>query len=152
MKTITKYLSLLIVLIFLSNCSASPICWGKDKNKGIIESSTDFELCNCEFDEKEYLIDSDALLDSLFNIENLQSYQCEKPDIDFTKYTLLGQYASGGCEVKYIREVEKDENNKQYVYTIKVRDCGTCKRMRVNWNWVLVPKLPNGWTVKFEVI
>lgn len=78
-----------------------------------------------------------------------RNYQPEP--IDFTKYTLLGNYAAGGCKVAFTRTVEQDDESKRYVYTIKVREAGACKSLEYSMNWVLVPKLPSGYRVEFLI-
>ena len=64
---------------------------------------------------------------------------------------MLGKKASGGCRVGFKREVISDDSNSQYIYKITVCEYGLCKSARISMNWVLVPKLPQGYTVKFEV-
>lgn len=151
LKKIIKIYFILFSFAILSNCSKSPLCWGEDKNNGIIVSSIDFGICFYDFPENEYIMETEVELDSLFNLISNQDTECEKPEIDFSKHTLLGQYASGACEVKFIRDVEKDNRDESYIYTVKVRECGLCKSMAYGLNWILVPKLPNDWSVKFEI-
>lgn len=133
----------LLMLGLFSSCSKSPKCWGKDKNKGIISASVEIK-CHPDNEEKQFIIDSDSAYHQVF-----QSV-CELPEIDFNSTTLLGLYAEGNCTIKYIREVEKQENN--YHYKIIVKSCGTCKCMGYSFNWVTVPKLPQEWGVTFEVV
>jgi hypothetical protein len=39
----------------------------------------------------------------------------------------------------------------KYIFTVYVNDKGLCKSQGVSMNWVLVPKLPSGYSVQFEV-
>jgi hypothetical protein len=149
-KELTYILFLALVAICFS-CSKSPLCWGEDKNKGIIEQSVDFGYCNFGSDEERFIINSEEELDTLINIMENAGSLCEKPDINFNDFTLLGQYASGDCEVKFIREVVRDTNNKKFIYSIKIRDCGSCKKLGYSMNWILVPKLPADWDVEFII-
>ena len=127
-------------------CSKSPECWGSNKDKGIIEESPEFH-CFPYLQEEKVVIDSEADFRHYFD-----STDCEQPAIDFTRHTLLGFYGEGQCSVKYIRKVERDEENKLYRYTLKIRSCGLCKKLAISYNWVIVPKLPLGWTVEFVKI
>ena len=107
------------------------------------------------------VINSDSSFHAYFDAKNYYdstrfsgSFPClnfQPEPIDFSAYTLLGNYASGGCNVAFTRTVELDEQAKKYWYTIKVREAGACKRLEYSMNWVLVPKLPPGYTVEFQI-
>jgi hypothetical protein len=143
-KTIVRLTIILFVGQFLS-CSKNPKCWGDDKNEGIINNSFNSDIkCSPKADQSEFTI-----LDNSSFIQTFDS-TCSLPDIDFTTESLLGLYADGGCEVKFIREVTRIDSEKKYHYKVTVKDCGYCKRLGYSYNWVTVPKLPSGWTVTFE--
>lgn len=103
----------------------------------------------------EFVIDNDSVYKSWIDTSDLfYNPQCSSEvvtPIDFNTYTLLGKYTEGGCDVQFIREVQKNDDEKMYIYTIGVNECGICKKLQMSWNWVLVPKLPQGYTVKFIV-
>ncbi len=90
------------------------------------------------------------------NIDNLQVsfdggmyYQT----IDFSKYSVLEKGVNtGGCSVVFERNVSKNIKHKKILYTITVHQCGDCKKLNISWNWVLVPKIPEDYTVEFKVI
>ncbi len=90
-------------------------------------------------------------------INNQSTYQqtfdsaCALPAIDFNNYTLLGLEATGGCEAKYIREAESEDNGNTH-YKVTVKSCGTCKKLSVAYNWVTIPKIPDNAVVTFEVV
>ena len=144
----------LLTITSLCSCSKSPLCWGDDKNKGLIASTVNINQLNCgsqdQVDEKQYVIDSDEEYYGLIS-NYIYCDSSDLPEVDFVKYTLLGQYATGGCEVKFIREVIDNPDSKEYIYSIKVRDCGSCQSLRFDMNWVLVPKLPEYYNVRFEI-
>lgn len=74
------------------------------------------------------------------------------PIIDFTRYTLLGKYTSGaGCSATYDRQILKDDNRKKLIYRIIVQYEGYCKMNLASFNWVIIPKLENGYSVEFDV-
>jgi hypothetical protein len=156
-------LSLCITLIifgFIISCSKSPVCWGDDANNGIIEKcydAHDFPACveSCVNEHENLIIRSAVELSSLTdsNCNNLPEagYSASPPEIDFNEYSLLGFWATGQCETKFIREVIKNETDKKYTYRIKIKDCGTCKSERYDANLVLVPKISDGFTVDFVI-
>lgn len=142
-------MSIFLLASFLS-CSKSPKCWGNNKNKGIIESSIQID-CDPNTEQENFIINNDSTFQQTFrNITTGQS-NCTLPSIDFNTYTLLGLYATGGCEVKYIREVSRNDSEKNYHYKITVKSCGTCKKEVYSHNWVTAPKLPESWDVTFEI-
>lgn len=74
--------------------------------------------------------------------------------IDFSKYTLLGQAAhSGGCELpEYIIEFGNYINKKEYIYRLWIKRNGNCD-MSINKNkWILTHKIPKDYSVKFQII
>lgn len=146
-----KYLILIILAsgLFIS-CSKSPRCWGDNKNKGIIENSI---RINCEptIGQHEFIITNDSILRQVFSNSPSGQLNCTLPLIDFNSSSLLGLYASGQCEIKFIREVSHNEREKKYHYKVVVISCGTCKSEGYSYNWVTVPKIPEGWMVTFEI-
>jgi len=74
--------------------------------------------------------------------------------IDFSKYTLLGQAAhSGGCELPdYIIEVGKYNNKREYVYRVIIKRNGDCAAAFNKNEWVLIQKIPKDYSVKFQII
>jgi len=73
------------------------------------------------------------------------------PQIDFSAQTLLGSAVSGACRMSTEPRIVRDETTKQYVYRITVPEFGTCESAVWKGNWVLMPKLPPGYAVKFEI-
>jgi len=81
--------------------------------------------------------------------------KCESaalPIIDFTNYSLLSKLTQGGCcSDKYKRRVLKDSLAKKIVYEIEVEYEGSCEMLCGNFNWVLVPKIPEDYSIQFSV-
>jgi len=140
MKTLVAIFALVILI---TSCGKSPKCWGKDKNEGDISESVK--------------ITCPPMIGDRWVINNQNTYQqtfdsgCALPTIDFNNYTLLGLEATGGCEAKYIREVEREDDGTTH-YKVTVKSCGTCKKLSVSYNWVTIPKIPDNATVTFEVV
>ncbi len=149
-----------LILIFLISFLFLFSCEKEDINSGLIIKEHDFGECfdNDFAEEKEHIITDDSAYQDIkiHIIKNISG--CEnnpqRTAIDFSKYSLLGKNVGGGRYLRVIREVIDDKSNSRYIYTIKVK--GDHKFYSggvymVKMNWVLVPKLPQGYTVKFEV-
>jgi hypothetical protein len=139
-----------IIAELVGSCSKSPEYWGENKNKGIINKSIRFD-CSPTTYQENYIVTSDSVYQQTFSNTTTGQVNCQLPFIDFSKETLLGVNATGQCEIKVIREVASIDKENKYHYKVKVRSCGLCKEMAYIDNRVTVPKLPNGWTVTFEV-
>ncbi len=143
-----KYLILLMLAGIFTGCEKDFFC-GEDKNKGIIIESINPGYCIDNFTDSTFVILSEVQLDSLYEYENCSD--AERPEINFNEQTLLGYYVDGGgCDIQFIREVITDESGQRYIYTVKVKACGWCAKLGYSMNWVLVPKLPENWTVEFR--
>ena len=129
----------------LTNCGKSPDCWGEDKNSGIIEQSIDI-TCPYINSAERIVITSDSVYRKYFD-----TLYCKLPTIDFNASSLLGLTARGGCTMKVKRAVTINAETREFVYKVLAKDCGVCRKSVINYNWVLVPKIPEEWTVKFEL-
>jgi hypothetical protein len=159
MKRIQPLFLLIILAVASSSCSKPTSCRGDDKNNGAIiryYRMQDFPMCMETFvNEKGTMVirtsqELSAIVDtSCINLPGA-GYSDEPPQIDFTEYSLLGFWATGGgCDIKMIREVNIDNNAKKYEYKIKVIECGSCDMLRYDANLVLVPKLPEDYSMNF---
>ncbi len=150
-----KYIiGFLVVFLFLFSCEK------EDINSGLIICEHDFGEC---FDPipkggglgKKYVITDDSSYQALELSIYTSKSQCLnpiRPFVDFSKYSLLGKYADGAGNVRMKREVIDDKSNLRYIYKIKVKGCSLYSlKLGCDMNWVLVPKLPPGYTVRFEV-
>jgi hypothetical protein len=138
-------------LILISSCSKNPTCSGGDENLGIIERSIIIPCPNLN-GQQNFIIDNDSVYNRTFKDSLTGQIPCTLPVIDFNLSTLLGLYADGQCEAKFIREVNQINNENKYIYRVIVKQCGACKKLISSYNWVTVPKLPHGWTVVFEKV
>lgn len=75
--------------------------------------------------------------------------------IDFDKHTLIGiELNTGYCRTPLGLEAQavKDETEKQYTLKITyIGPQGTCRALSQYDLWLLVPKLPDNYMVKFDV-
>lgn len=147
LKNHLNVLKKLFIVLILSFSFYS--CEKEKIEPGIIVQNIDFGTCiPADLPEQEYIITSDSVYQLLLNNSVCSNYTL--PTIDFSQYTLLGKFASGKCRVTFKPQVIKDESNMQYLFTVYVFDKGICKKEGISMNWVLVPKLPIGWSVNFK--
>jgi predicted esterase len=75
------------------------------------------------------------------------------PAMDFSGSTLLAKYASGSCGAGFERRIVRDDAAKTYIYSIAIRSITPiCSGPpRASMNDVLIPKIPAGYSVVFEV-
>jgi hypothetical protein len=75
------------------------------------------------------------------------------PTIDFSMYSLLGQYGAGACNISFQKDVQANNATQTYHYKLTIYECQTfTKKLCISYNWILVPKLPQGWNVTFEKV
>jgi len=142
--------TILLSFIFVLFSSCRKDCPRDSFSKGIIIQEISFGLCiPPNLPQTEYIIDNDTVYQQLLSNSVCSGYTL--PAIDFAQYTLLGKFATGQCKVEFHRQVTKDDAAKTYNFTIYVCDRGICKKEAISMNWVIVPKLPQGYTVTFTV-
>lgn len=119
----------------------------------------DFEVdfCYSYMNDGRYIINDSAEYRTImetFKLDTLDFPECTDSfflkKIDFKNKTLLGYRICGsGCETIFNREVLLDEANQKYVYKVLVKEVGACEPLRCDMNWVLIPKIPEGYFVEF---
>lgn len=143
-----KYTLILLGIMVISSCTKDEEpCEAIIKNSGIIISSVDIHSCEVPFYHGNFVIRTNAEYDELL----ASNTHCDRPFVDFSSHSLLGRYAYTSSTGSYYRNVVIDSTNMRYDYTITVENCGSCNCLSENMNWVTVPKLPDEWTVQFEV-
>ena len=142
-----------IIILSINACNKDDCGKLNSSNSGIIISSfTPSNEC-ARLDEynETYIIRTQQEYDSL-KIINRNEDTCtvlKLNPVDFEKYSLLGFEGCGNCQVAFRRKVTENASLKKYIFSLKVLECGDCKKLSCAWNWVLVPKLPDNWTVDF---
>lgn len=139
--------SAMIILLCACNENSLPTIEHEDFDTG---------FCYSYINDGRYVIDDTAQYESVmqtFQMDALDFPECQDSfliNINFEKKTLLGYRLCGsGCETIFKREVLLDEANQKYVYKVLVKEVGACEPLRCTMNWVLVPKLPEGYFVEF---
>ncbi len=147
-----KYSILICFLFLITSCNKSPKCWGKkEKSEGIIEA--DINPClNCNIlvnENSSFVINSENEYLKLASFAHNNQTACEFMPINFNIYTLLGKTIWSNCKSKIKRHVSNDIENKKYIFTIELKECGNCAEQNIINNWILVPKIPVGYSVDF---
>ena len=117
----------------------------------------DFGMCFPTFNNSEntgYVITNNSQYQALRNSTLNHYINCDTaqlPTIDFNIYSLLGYFTEGTCSLNNTKEIVLDQRHRQYIYKIKVQEYGMCKMLVTTMNWALVPRLPGGYKVVFDV-
>jgi len=146
-KNITTYLLLLFVCLQTS-CRKYPKR-GESVNRGDIIDN--FLEPDC-YSIKTYTNNA-CIIKSIADFDTIKYSTCVPAPInfDFNSYSIIGQAITYNCEAKIIRELKIDHDNKQYIYTVKYKNVGLCKKLGYSSNLIIVPKIPADYIVKFDL-
>ena len=117
----------------------------------------DLKGCIQTYFNKQFIIKDEATyLKSIRNDASRPGCLKDVEKIDFEKNSLLGiEINSGYCRhpVGLEFQVIKDEKSKEYLFNISYEDPkgSTCRALSQYDLWVLVPKISDGFEVKFDV-
>jgi len=156
----TKYFLIYVILtfIFFSLISCQKLIDGGhcknmpqqiDGGTGEIINNVLFKP-TLSYSKEEQIITSDSLniFGFVVSFDNGETYN----PVDFSQYSILGKYAAwDGCMAFFDRNVTKDAKKKKYIYTIRTISCGNCMLGGGSSNWVLIPKIEDGFAVEFVV-
>jgi len=106
--------------------------------------------------DKEFIIkDRENFLKAVRNDASRDWCLKNLEKIDFDKYTLLGiELNTGYCRAPLGLTSQTVKNDAEKIYILKIsyiEPQGICRALSQYDLWVLVPKLPENYTVKFEV-
>jgi hypothetical protein len=142
----------LFLLLCIYGCSKNPVCKVQSGNRGIIEADYKFSPSYCyNISQKNFLVRNDSELHNIFALDS-ESVNCRSvilPEIDFNKHSLLGQYAdvSGGGD--FLKTATTNDKEKKIIYEVYPNSCGSTKELRMSYNLVLIPKVPDDYNVEF---
>lgn len=70
--------------------------------------------------------------------------------LDFAQYDILGlSTVNKGQNSTYLREVQRDDTARKVTYTVTERYCQRSSPVEGHGNFVLVPKVPSGYSVAY---
>lgn len=156
MKDLLVILSMIgLFVISVAGTKDEPEMDFSDKHLGLITANLSFGDCFVEagMNGTQWVVRNEAEYEKLA-FHFLSKTDCEAstvPDIDFEAYSLLGVLSVTDCNSIYSREVVELHEVKQFIYSVNVEWAGSCDGLVTQRNWVLVPKIPEGYTVNFYV-
>lgn len=118
--------------------------------------SIDLETCIHLYTRKNIIIkDEETFLKAIRNDASRARCLQDQEKIDFDKYSLIGtEINSGYCRIPLglTHQVFKDEEKKQYILSISyIAPNGTCRALSRYDLWIIAPKIPEEYTVSFEI-
>jgi hypothetical protein len=158
---ISVLLSALLSLLLLSACQMDMIpCGPCEDEPGIILPMAAGPVSDCHdvffTADQRWIIEDDSYYQALSLHNQFSPLACDSVQfepVDFSQYTILSMAAdASGCEQYFCPKVEKLDAEQKYRFTITVQECGGCEPLVIRRFWVVVPKLPDGYTVDFEVV
>lgn len=150
MRYILSLVAIMTVMLF-SHCNKKCRNLASDVSGGIVKA---YDFGNC------FLYTS---LDSQVVVDNSSKWSAFKQkylkycdtnsleSIDFSKHMLVGyKLKVYACNVGFHRKLIVDDAAKTYTYLIQIEQCKGCNSELASPNWVLMPQLPAGYTLKFK--
>lgn len=107
--------------------------------------------------EKTWVVTTKAQWDSIWtDYDKKYTFTCDTPKVDFTTESVLAFYHGSGHGIKNIRSVSRDDGTKTIKYKIMDFDCNKTRartmEFMVSYHLVVIPKIPTGYNVVFELI
>jgi hypothetical protein len=154
MKKIVSFFLILITLISCSKGLDEVECKNKNTDEGIIVSSVDFGTCIYNLNNKQFVVQNEdgyKKLQEDINNGKITNDSCSFPIINFKENTLLGHYAEAtGCTINFNRNVAVDSTKLTVDYIIAAEGCGDCDMLGYSYNFVLVNKIDDTYTILFN--
>lgn len=73
------------------------------------------------------------------------------PEVDFSRHAVFGYHAVGtGCTVTFQKHIFRDDPGEKMLYELTVIEEGACEEAFQNRNLILVPNIPEDFTVIFS--
>jgi hypothetical protein len=151
-STKTSFLSVVFIVGFLTICPVN-----STRAQALKFQRIDLKGCIQTYLDKSFVIeDQKTFLKSIRNDMSRDGCLKNLEKIDFDKHTLVGiELNTGYCDVPLLQPVQvvKTEAEKQYIVKISyIEPVEPCRALSQYDLWLLVPKLPGDYAVKFEVI
>lgn len=156
-----KWVFLGAILVWtLSACKTELPCIQCDAyDQGIIEPIAAGPNADCT--DAAYPVDAQWVIKSVDEYQQVSNRLQFSPtgcdsltlaSIDFDQYSVLSMAAeASGCTQQFCPRVETLAAEEKYRFTIKVIECGGCEPLVIQRFWVVVPRLPDTYTVDFVV-
>jgi hypothetical protein len=146
-----KYCLLLVIAGFLANCNRECRNLSNTESGGIVKP---YEFGGCFLYTS---LDSQVVVDdtgkwTAFKQKYLKYCDTQNlENIDFSKHMLVGyKLKVYACNVAFHRKLIVDDSAKTYTYFIEIEVCKGCNTELASPNWVIMPKLPAGYSLQFK--
>ena len=141
---------------FISLLFVSMLVFACNKNEYVsIEGIEVLDILYCYQILDEEMVINDSLSHTIQfkqKVFDVPCLQYEIPTIDFSQKTLLGKSVhTTACNPTYSYDVLANASEKMYIYHIEVSKDEECIDTISHMHWITVPKLPEAYSVSFEV-
>lgn len=139
------------VLLFMAGCNRECRNLDNTESGGIVKAYNFGDCFLYTALDSQNVID-DAAKWTEFKQKNLKFCDTQKlENIDFSQHMLVGyKLKVYACNVAFHRKLIIDDNAKTYTYSIEMELCRGCNSELSSPNWVIMPKLPAGYTMVFR--
>jgi hypothetical protein len=152
MKIFTVALLSLALGFFISSCSKKCSVSFTDTNTGEI-------IPNAIVNAKSSYLTGEMDSNYLINANHPYAYQFtmnlndadSSVAVDYTQYSVLGYPILTSCDASFERSVSIDTVNQNVTYKIIVNQCSDCESSILYENYVLVPKIPVGYSITHDI-
>lgn len=163
-KMLRFFLSWSILLFIgcsLSGCYVdSAICPDCESDPGIIISFEAGPSGDCESlqyrQTDNFVIQDDSSYQAILSTTANSYNGCDSLSlkaVDFDQHSVMSMAVSGsGCSRTFCVTVEDDPTTRQYNFISRVVECGGCEPLEVVRFWVVVPKIPDDYSVSFSTV
>lgn len=156
-----SWATLLLIGSSFSGCYVdSAICPNCESDPGIIVSFEAGPIGDCETlqyrQTDNFVIQDDSSYQAILSTGSNYFNDCDSltlKAVDFDQHSVMSMAVSGsGCSRSYCVTVEDDPTIRQYNFISRVVECGGCEPLEVVRFWVVVPKIPDDYSVSFSTI
>lgn len=139
---------LILFIAYLASYTSCSKCETGNLSTGeIIENSIVRSMSNAP-GQKVFREASDFFAELEMSLDNGQSYN----PVNFDLYSVLSFPTSSNCAANFVRNVTFDEANEMVLYKITITNCPDCTSQVKQSNFVLTRKVPENYTVNFELV
>lgn len=140
----------LLISAFFTQCNRECRNLANTESGGIIKAY-DFGDCFLYTSLDSQVVIDDAGKWTAFKQKYLKFCDTLKlENIDFTRHMLVSyKLKTYACNVAFHRKLIIDDSTKTYTYSIEQQLCRGCNSELTSPNWVIMPKLPAGYTIVF---
>ena len=107
--------------------------------------------CRSQSNDSQVITDDAEFKKLLAKVDREYCSDARNLKIDFQKYSLIAVQIDADCRANVSLRVTKNAETKSYNVTVSEK-YGGCRGTDLHNRWVLVEKLPAGYTVQFKIV